>query len=164
MIQLNHIAGQAGIGVQDLVEERANGIKSRGVYETPGGTLLHTAIKALRHLCWDRSLLTTARALAIEYGECVYDGLWHTDLHQALEAFFQKAAETLCGTVQLKLENGGFRVVGRQSVFSLYAGHTVTFESDEEGIHHLADGFCKITALKQRQLGRRDLLTGRLAP
>ncbi|MBX7231080.1 MAG: argininosuccinate synthase [Bdellovibrionales bacterium] len=155
---LNQIAGEAGIGVQDLVEERANGIKSRGIYETPGGTLLHAAVRALKHLCWDRTLLSTARTLGQQYGECVYDGFWHTDLRQCLEAFFEKASKTLTGSVTFKLEKGQMRFVSRKSPFSLYDMDSVTFEADQGGIHHLAEGYCKIIALKQRQAGLRDRL------
>jgi argininosuccinate synthase len=156
LTMLNEIAGNSGIGVQDLVEERANGIKSRGVYETPGGTLLHGAIKALKHLCWERSLMSTARSLGQQYGECIYDGFWHTDLRDSLEAFFAKASETLSGTITFKLEKGQMRFVSRQSVFSLYDTDSVTFEADKGGIHKHAEGYCKIIALKQRQAGVRD--------
>lgn len=158
---LNEIAGISGIGVQDIVEERANGIKSRGIYETPGGTLLHTALKALKHLCWDRSLLTTARLLGQQYGDCIYDGFWHTDLRNSLEAFFVKASETLTGSVTLKLDQGQIRFVSRKSSFSLYDTEAVTFETDSGGIHHLAEGYCKIAAVKQRQSGLRDRQTHR---
>jgi argininosuccinate synthase len=160
--QLNWVAGEAGVGVQDIVEERANGIKSRGVYETPGGAVLHVACRALKHLCWDRSLMNTARYLGVQYGEAIYDGLWHSDLRSSIESFFEKAADTLTGTVMLKLDKGTVTFVSRKSEYSLYNTDTVTFEADEIGVHKLADGFCKITALKQRQAGSRDQKTGRL--
>lgn len=153
---LNQLAGAAGVGVQDVVEERINGIKSRGIYETPGGTILHLACRALKHLCWDRRLMDTARSLAVEYGECIYDGLWHTDLRRSLESFFLTAAETLTGSVLLKMERGVVRIVSRQSPFSLYDSGTVTFEDDKNGVHRLADGYCKIAAIKHRHMGRRD--------
>jgi argininosuccinate synthase len=159
---LNDMAGRCGVGVQDIVEERTNGIKSRGVYETPGGSVLHVAIRALKHLCWDRSLMTTARSLAGLYGECIYDGYWHTDLRKSLDAFFDKACETLTGSVKLHLRSGNIRVLSRESPFSLYEPGTVSFETDPSGVHKLADGYCKITALKQKQLGLRDLKNGRV--
>lgn len=162
--RLNDIAGHQGVGVQDLVEERANGIKSRGVYETPGGTLLHLSLKALKHLCWDRSLLGTARALGVQYGEAVYDGFWHTDLARSIEAFFGKASETLTGSVTLKLQAGTARVAKRSSPYSLYDSEAVTFEADQTGIHHLADGWCKISSIGQIQKGRRDAKAGRTVP
>jgi len=158
---INEIAGASGIGVQDIVEERSNGIKSRGIYETPGGTLLHAAVKALKHLCWERSLMTTARNLGAQYGEVIYDGFWHTDLRNALEAFFIKASETLTGSVTFKLEKGQIRFVSRISDYSLYDTDSVTFEADKTGIHKLAEGYCKIIAIKQRQAGMRDHKTNR---
>ena len=118
--------------------------------------MLHAACKALKHLCWDRALLNTARQLGGQYGECIYDGYWHTDLRRALEAFFESASSSLCGTVKLKLGSGSLRVASRQSPYSLYESNTVTFEADDIGIHKLADGYCKITSLKQRQMGLRD--------
>jgi argininosuccinate synthase len=153
---LNELAGRAGVGVQDLIEERTNGIKSRGIYETPGGTVLHLACRALKHLCWDRALLTTSRGLAIQYGEAIYDGNWHTDLRNAMEAYFEKASETISGTVKMKLAQGSVSYMSRQSPFSLYSADTVTFEADEGGIHQLADGHCKISAIKQKLMGCRD--------
>ncbi len=160
---LNEIAGQAGVGVLDLVEERTNGIKSRGIYETPGGTVLHLACRALKHLCWDRALITTARGLGAQYGEAIYDGNWHTDLRNAIEAFFEKASETLTGSIKLKLWQGSVNFVSRQSSFSLYSAEAVTFEADEGGVHHLADGYCKMSALKQKLMGSRDLKSKRLS-
>lgn len=152
---LNEVAGKAGIGVQDLVEERAIGIKSRGIYETPGGTLLHQACRALKHLCWDRSLLNTARGLGLTYGEMIYDGFWHSDTRYALEAFFEKASAPLTGEVSLKLENGSSRITSRKSPYSLYYGKTVSFEEDAEGMHHAAEGYAKLSRLRQNLLGQR---------
>lgn len=152
---LNQIGGRAGIGVQDLVEERINGIKSRGVYETPGGTLLHTAIKALKHLCWGRALLTTGRSLGQSYGECIYDGFWHTPLRDALESFFESASKTLTGIITLRCEKGQIRVLSRKSSYSLYHSESVTFDTDQLGIHSWAEGYCQTATLQQRQLGRR---------
>ncbi len=160
---LNEVAGQAGVGVLDLVEERTNGIKSRGIYETPGGTVLHLACRALKHLCWDRDLLTTSRSLGAQYGEAIYDGNWHSDLKNAIESYFETASETLCGSVKVKLHQGSVNFVSRQSPFSLYSAETVTFEADEGGVHHLADGYCKISALKQRLMGSRDQRMSRVS-
>ncbi len=159
--RLNALAGAVGVGVQDLVEERANGVKSRGVYETPGGTLLHQACKALKHLCWDRSLLTMARQLGSHYGELIYDGLWHSESRVAAEAYFRKASETLTGTVTLRLEAGQSRVISRQSPFALYDESMVTFEDDEHGLHKYAEGYCKTVSFSQWRAGRRDAKVGR---
>jgi argininosuccinate synthase len=117
---------------------------------------LHLAIKSLKHLCWDRALQNTARSLGSQYGECIYDGFWHSALKHSLEAFFLQAGETLTGTVTLKLQNGTARVLSRSSNYSLYDMDSVTFEADGQGIHHLANGWCKIASLSQIQQGKRD--------
>lgn len=153
---LNEVAGKAGVGVIDLVEERSNGIKSRGVYETPGGTLLHLAIKSLKHLCWDRTLQTTARYLGGQYGELIYDGQWHTESREAIDGYFDKACETLTGQVSLKLQSGQARVTKRDSDYALYDENTVSFESDEHGILKHADGYSKTVSFKHWLSGKRD--------
>ncbi len=153
---LNVIAGNAGVGVVDLLEERANGIKSRGVYETPGGTLLHLACKNLKHLCWDRAQLKTARYLGQEYAELVYDGLWHSDGRRSIDGYFDKACETLTGTITLKLEGGQARVISRDSAFALYDEALVSFEGDEMGLHKYADGYSKTVCFTPWRAGRRD--------
>jgi len=158
---LNELAGAAGIGVVDLLEERANGIKSRGVYETPGGTLLHLGLKNLKHLCWDRSQLKTARYLGQEYAELVYDGLWHSDARHAIDAYFTRASETLSGNITLKLEGGQVRVIGRESPFALYDEALVSFEGDEMGLHKYALGYSKTVCFSPWRAGRRDLRTRR---
>lgn len=157
---LNQAAGAAGIGVADLVEERANGVKSRGVYETPGGTLLHLACRSLKHLSWGRSLMTIARTMGNYYGELVYDGFWHSEARVATEAFFQASSKTLSGTVALRLEAGQARVVSRNSPFGLYDENMVTFESDEHGLHKYAEGYCKTVGFKQWRAGLRDQKNG----
>ncbi len=156
LTQLNGIAGQAGVGVIDLVEERANGIKSRGVYETPGGTLLHLACRNLKHLCWDRHLLSVARQLGQQYGELLYDGLWHSDAKCSIDAFFEKASESLNGNITLKLQGGQARVVSRTSSFALYDEKTVSFESDEHDLLKNSVGYAKTLSFKNWLAGRRD--------
>jgi len=159
--KLNEVAGAAGVGVVDLLEERANGLKSRGVYETPGGTLLHEACKNLKHLNWDRNLQTIARHLGQDYATVVYDGLWHSDAKMALDAFFEKASETLTGTITLKLQSGQIRVVSRESAFALYDENMASFEGDEHGLHKYADGYSKTVCFSQWRAGKRDSKTGR---
>jgi argininosuccinate synthase len=161
LTSLNLAAGQAGIGVVDLVEERTNGLKSRGVYETPGGTLLHIGVRALKHLCWDRTLMTAARALGQHYGELIYDGLWHSESRVAAETYFKKASETLTGSVTLKLEAGQARVVSRKSPFALYDEAMVSFEGDEHGLHKYALGYSKTVSFGQWRAGRRDAKNNR---
>jgi len=161
LAELNRVAGLAGVGVVDLVEERANGIKSRGVYETPGGTVLHAGCKALKHLSWDRSLMTLARTIGSRYGELVYDGEWHTDARKAADAFFDAACETITGRVSLRLQAGQVRVLARQSKYALYDESSVSFESDEHGILKHAEGYSKTVSFKHWVAGRRDKSTSR---
>ena len=155
---LNKIAGDYGIGVVDLVEERANGIKSRGVYETPGGTLLFFALKQLKHLCWDRKVQNTARSLGQTYADLIYDGDWHSDLRQPLDAFFNTSAQFLTGSVSLSLEHGKMRVYSRESPFSLYNEACVSFEGDNAGLLKDAVGFSRTLCLKSKLAGERSKL------
>jgi argininosuccinate synthase len=154
---LNTLAGQAGVGVVDLLEERANGIKSRGVYETPGGTVLHIAARNLKHLCWDRPMLNLARTVGETYGTLIYDGLWHSDARLSAEAFFEKASDTLQGEIQLKLQGGQARVVSRTSPTALYDEQAVSFEGDAAGLYKHAEGYCRTVCFSQVRAGRRDI-------
>jgi argininosuccinate synthase len=156
LTKLNQWGGLYGVGVCDLVEERGNGIKSRGVYETPGGAILHFALKGLKHLCWDKNLLNTARNLGQRLGEMFYEGDYHSDLTWALLAFFDEAAKNLTGTVTLTLEPGHMKYHTRVSPYSLYSETNVTFEADADGIHKLADGYIKINTLKNKMQGLRN--------
>jgi len=158
--QLNKLAGAAGVGVLDLVEGRANGIKSRGLYETPGGTLLHFCIKSLKHLCWDRNLMNISRNLAQQFGELIYDGDWHSSSTQAILAFFAAAAKTLSGTIKLRLQNGHMTVLERSSKYSLYDEMSVTFESDNSGLHKHSLGYCKTITFNNHLAGLRDQRNG----
>ncbi len=152
---LNDLAGNAGFGVLDLVEERSIGMKGRGIYETPGASLLMLAIKSLKHVCWDRALLTTSRSLANQYGDLIYDGAWHSDVRSAIEAFFESASSYLTGEVSIRLESGIARINSRKSPYALYDAESVTFEEDHDGIHHAALGYCKIINANQKRQGKR---------
>ncbi|MCE3011562.1 MAG: argininosuccinate synthase [Proteobacteria bacterium] len=160
LTELNQIAGIAGIGVLDLVEERTIGLKSRGVYETPGGTLLHLACRNLKHLTWDRELLSVARTLAISYGEAIYDGHWHSPTRLAAEAFFKEAAKTLTGEITLKLQGGQARVISRVSNFALYDEAGVSFEIDKLQMHKHAHGYSKTVCYGPWKAGQRDANNG----
>jgi argininosuccinate synthase len=160
LTKLNQIAGAAGIGVLDLVEERTIGLKSRGVYETPGGTLLHLACKNLKHITWDRDLLSTARQLSQAYGQSIYDGNWHSPTRLAAEAFFQNAAVTLTGDITLKLENAQARIIKRQSSFALYDEAGVSFEIDKLQMNKHAHGYSKTVCYTPWKTGQRDLKNG----
>lgn len=160
LTELNGLAGAAGIGVLDLVEERTIGLKSRGVYETPGGTLLHLACKNLKHLTWDRQLITTARKMAESYGEAIYDGHWHSPTRLAAEAFFNEATKTLTGTITIKLQGGQARVISRESTFALYDEAGVSFEIDKHQMHKHAYGYSKTVCYGPWKTGQRDVKNG----
>lgn len=159
LTQLNHVAGAAGVGVLDLVEERTIGIKSRGVYETPGGTLLHLAVKNLKHLTWNRELQTVARHLGESYGAAIYDGHWHSAVRFAADAFFVEAAQTLTGDITLKLEGGQARVVARASQYALYDEAGVSFEIDQYQMNKHANGYSKTVCYGPWKAGLRDQRT-----
>lgn len=156
LTKLNQVAGAAGVGVLDLVEERTIGIKSRGVYETPGGTLLHLAAKNLKHLTWNRELQTVARNMGEAYGAAIYDGHWHSAVRFAAEAFFVEASKTLTGDITLKLEGGQARVVARQSNYALYDEAGVSFEIDQYQMNKHANGYSKTVCYGPWKAGLRD--------
>ncbi len=152
--RLNKLGGAHGVGRLDMVENRLVGIKSRGVYETPGGTLLYTALRALETLCLDRESLHYKDLVAEKYAEMVYYGLWFTPLRTALDAFVNSLMENVTGTVRLKLYKGSCTVVGRKSPYSLYREDYATFgqddvykQSDAEGFIHLFGLPLKVKAL-----------------
>ena len=160
LTQLNEMAGASGIGVLDLVEERTIGIKSRGIYETPGGTLLHLAIKNLKHLNWNRELQNLARFIGQSYGAAIYDGHWHSSTRFASEAFFIEAAKTLSGNITLKLEGGQVRVVARISDYALYDEAGVSFEIDKYQMNKHANGYSKTVCYGPWKAGLRDQKNG----
>jgi argininosuccinate synthase len=125
--KLNAIAGRHGVGRVDLVENRLIGIKSRGIYETPGGTLLVTALKALESLALDRESAHEKERMAVRYAELVYNGQWFTPLREALDAFAGKLAENVTGEATLKLYKGSAAVIGRKAVDSLYSEELASF-------------------------------------
>jgi argininosuccinate synthase len=156
LLLLNKKAAKFGIGLCDIVEERINGIKSRGIYETPGGTVIHSALKALKQLCWSRELYTLSQVMADKYGQIIYDGLWFSDSCHALEGFFTMASEKLSGEIHLELNPGLVRVLGRKSPYSLYRPDVVSFESDSMDIHKAALGYTKIMSLTSLIQGQRE--------
>jgi len=147
LTRLNQLAGLHGIGRVDMVENRLVGIKSRGVYETPGGTLLHIAHRELESLVLDARTLHLKQALALTYAELVYYGLWFTPLKEALDAFVDKTQESVTGTVRLKLYKGNAIVLGRKSPFSLYREDYATFGRDEVYNQKDAEGFINLFGL-----------------
>lgn len=151
---LNKLGGANGIGRVDLVENRLVGMKSRGVYETPGGTILLAAHRELESLVLDRETMHFKSMIAVKYAELVYNGLWFTPLHEALDAFVDSTQGPVTGMVKLKLYKGNIIVAGRKSPFSLYREDFATFgqedvydQSDAEGFIHLFGLSLKVRAL-----------------
>ena len=143
---LNEIAGTNGIGRVDLVENRVVGMKSRGVYETPGGTLILAAHRELESLCLDRQTRYHKDILSITYAQLVYEGHWFTPLREALDAFMAKTQETVTGSVTLSLYKGNLSVASRKSPYSLYRHDIASFDTGEYN-HQDAEGFINLIGL-----------------
>ncbi|HSM84796.1 MAG TPA: argininosuccinate synthase [Candidatus Limnocylindrales bacterium] len=156
---LNEIGGRNAIGRVDLVENRFVGIKSRGCYETPGGTLLLTAHRELEALCLERDLTHFKQQIALKYAELVYYGLWFTPLREALDAFVNATQKEVTGTVTLKLYKGNIAVGSRQSEYSLYRTDLSSFTMSETYDQKDAEGFIRILGLPARS---RAMLKDRL--
>jgi len=147
---LNEMGGRNAIGRIDLVENRFVGIKSRGCYETPGGTLLLTAHRELEALCLDRDLMHYQQHVGLRYAELVYFGLWFTPLREALDAFVESTQKTVTGSVKLSLYKGNISVVSRQSEFSLYRTDLSSFTMGDSYDQKDAEGFIRILGLPSR--------------
>jgi len=150
LTKLNKLAGDNGIGRLDLVENRFVGMKSRGVYETPGGTILLVAHRAMESLTLDRNAGHLKDELMPRYAELIYNGFWWSPERLALQALIDKTQETVNGTVRLKLYKGSATVAGRKSPNSLYRLDYVTFEEDTVYDQKDAEGFIKLNALRLR--------------
>ena len=144
---LNELAGTHGVGRADMVENRLVGMKSRGVYETPGATVLYAALQGLESICLDRETLHYKQLVAQKMAELVYYGLWFTPLHDALQAFVTEAAKPVTGTVRMKLYKGSATVIGRKSPFSLYQEDFATFGADDVYNQSDAEGFINLFGL-----------------
>jgi len=148
---LNHVGGQHGIGRVDLVENRFVGMKSRGVYETPGVTILQTAHRALESITMDREVMRLRDSLGTRFAESVYYGFWFAPEFEILRAMIEQTQETVSGDVRLKLYKGNVVVNGRKSPNSLYKERVVTFEDDAGAYDQTdAEGFIKLQALRLR--------------
>ena len=146
--KLNKLGGENGVGIADIVEDRLVGMKSRGVYETPGGTILYAAIRELEYLCLDRDTQSFKRQAAIKFSELVYDGKWFTPLREALSAMFDSMTETVTGEVKLKLYKGNVTPAGATSPYSLYNEDIASFgDSHELYSHKDAEGFINLFGL-----------------
>ncbi len=147
LVKLNERGGAHGVGRVDLVENRLVGMKSRGVYETPGGTILYAAHQGLESICLDRETLHYKQLVGQRYAELVYYGWWFTPLREALDAFVAKTQERVSGTVRVKLYKGSCAVVGRQSPHSLYREDYATFGRDNVYNQNDAEGFINLFGL-----------------
>jgi len=147
---LNAVAGEHGVGRADVVEDRLVGMKSRGVYETPGGTLLHAAHRELEQLVLDRRTLRLKDELALRYADLVYDGRWWTPEREALDAAVLSTQKRVTGAVRLKLYKGGLAVAGRESPYALYQPSYATFGKDNVYDQQDAAGFIHLYGLSVR--------------
>ena len=145
--KLAKVAGDAGVGRSDMVENRLVGIKSREIYEAPAGWALYTAHKALESLVLDRELLHFKDIVALKYAELVYYGLWYSPLQRALDAFMDVTQETVTGTVRLKLHKGTCVPVGRKSDQSLYRYDLATYDQADRFDQSQAVGFIRLWGL-----------------
>ena len=148
--KLNGLAGKNGVGRLDIVENRFVGMKSRGVYETPGGTLLHLAHRAVESLTLDREVLHMRDSLAPKYAELVYNGFWFSPEREALQVYMDNIQKSVTGTARLKLYKGSASVVGRKAPKSLYHEGFATFEADDIYNQADAEGFIKLNSLRMR--------------
>ena len=151
MLCLNEIAGRHGVGRIDLLENRFVGMKSRGVYETPGGTVLHRAREAVEQITMDREVLHQRNALVPRYAELVYNGFWFAPERHMLQTAMDQAASVVTGTARVSLYKGSCMVTGRKSDQGLYNPELATFEADSIYDQHDAEGFIKLNALRLRQ-------------
>ena len=157
LTKLNELGRKHGIGRLDLVENRYVGMKSRGMYETPGGTILYLAHRGIEQITLDRGAAHLKDELAPRYAELIYNGFWFSPEREMLQAAIDHSQEKVSGTVRLKLYKGSAIVIGRKSPNTLYSEKVVTFE-DDAGAYDQRDaaGFIKLNALRLRLLGRRD--------
>ncbi len=152
MRTLNRIGGKHGVGRVDMVENRFVGMKSRGVYETPGGSILHYAHRQMESLTMDREVMHQRDALIPKYAELVYNGFWYAPERLALQAYVEESQRNVSGTVRVKLYKGGMYVAGRKSKHSLYNPHIATMEADPTKAYNQDDatGFIRLNGLRLR--------------
>ncbi len=157
LAKLNDLGRTHGIGRLDLVENRFVGMKSRGMYETPGGTILALAHRGIEQITLDRGAAHLKDELMPRYAEMIYNGFWFSPEREMLQAAIDHSQEKVTGTVRLKLYKGAAHIIGRRSPFSLYSEKVVTFEDDAGAYDQRdAEGFIKLNALRLRLLARRD--------
>jgi argininosuccinate synthase len=145
--ELNQIGGRNGVGLVDIVENRVVGMKSRGVYETPGGSILYYAHAELEHICLDRQTYAFKQTVAEKMAEVIYGGLWFSPLREALSAFVDNTQETVTGIVKVKLYKGNITSAGCESDFSLYNASIASFTTGDLYNHADAKGFIRLYGL-----------------
>jgi len=145
--KLNELGGKHGVGIIDIVENRLVGMKCRGVYETPGGTILYHAHEMLEQLCLDKYTQHYKQRMALEFADLVYNGQWYSPLREAMSAFCEKTQETVTGTVKLKLYKGNIIGAGMTSPYSLYDPEIATFDAEDVYDQTWADGFITLFGL-----------------
>ena len=152
MQTLNKIGGKHGVGRVDMVENRFVGMKSRGVYETPGGSILHYAHRQMESLTMDREVMHQRDGFVPKYAELVYNGFWYAPERLALQAYVEESQKNVSGTVRVKLYKGGLYVTGRKSKFSMYNPHIATMEADPTKAYNQDDatGFIRLNGLRLR--------------
>lgn len=165
--ELNKIGGRNGVGLIDIVENRVVGMKSRGVYETPGGSILYFAHEQLDHLCLDRDTYSFKQQVSLKMSELIYNGRWYTTLADSIKAFMDKTEETVTGWVRLKLYKGSIRGAGSSSPYSLYNANIASFTTGDLYDHHDAEGFInlfglplKVRALMEQAAGKGQAVDG----
>jgi argininosuccinate synthase len=159
LTKLNELGGKHGIGRLDLVENRFVGMKSRGIYETPGGSVLLVAHRGMESITLDRGAAHLKDELMPKYAELIYNGFWYSPEREMLQAMIDKSQEFVTGEVRLKLYKGAAHLVGRSSPYSLYSEDLVTFEEGSGTYdHHDAEGFIKLNALRLKTYGVRNKL------
>jgi argininosuccinate synthase len=161
LTRLNELGHDAGIGRLDLVENRFIGMKSRGVYETPGGTIMLAAHRGIESITLDRGAMHLKDELMPRYASLIYNGFWFSPEREMLQAAIDHSQARVTGRVRIKLYKGNVSVIGRESPYSLYDQDLVTFEEGAVAYDHRdAAGFIKLNALRLRVLARRDAKAG----
>ena len=153
--KLNVLGGKHGVGRIDLVENRFIGMKSRGVYETPGGTILYHAHRAIESITLDKEAAHTKDEIAPKYAKLIYNGLWFSPERDMLQAMIDQTQINVSGRVRMKLYKGNVMITGRESPFTLYNADLATFEDDQIYSQQDAEGFIKLNALRLRDLGKK---------
>ncbi|MDA7763543.1 argininosuccinate synthase [Pelagibacterales bacterium] len=155
--KLNVLGGKHGVGRIDLVENRFIGMKSRGVYETPGGTILYHAHRAIESITLDKEAAHTKDEISPKYAKLIYNGLWFSPERDMLQAMIDQTQINVSGRVRLKIYKGNVMITGRESPFSLYNADLATFEDDQIYSQQDAEGFIKLNALRLRNLGSKNI-------